>query len=733
MARLRPILGAAATTFVLGMGAIGPVAAVDPVPGVPLPDEPAAIQLTDAATDARSFDLDDDGVDELVAVVAREDAGGLAAIQAWSVEADGTVEATNRVRLRRSASVDELLSGRGRLGIDRDDMIAMRMNEPAKFLVVQRDGRDVLLVAAMGTQTDFDVPCCLTIWEVVLDDDGSLDLRLVADTQRDAFEVAAVDFEGDGTDELLVTEGLFAPPEEAPDGSLLRWSVDHFARTGFTMPLDQCCTAIHDVADTDGLPGEEVVLLAAGAVPGPITLHRLTARGSTVHVEHAQSGEVATARALVLASGPAIVTADYLSALTVWSWPADGDLREIAHRVTGGQIAAVLGTGDQTRIVVSADPSSGSILVVPGDLGGGAGPTATITRDSRAAIFAASVPNFVESSSPTPFFGVLPDGLPGAPDGYVFGGTWITSDPDPEALVVATPMALLPDMAPVARAGPDGSWTALVARPPFDGSFSLGRPNASEDMVTAATVGPLTLASTASVMEEEADLGRLSPTFIGVAPDLEHPPILIVGNEAVDAEIHAPPGTVVTWEARGVQDSATVTPDGIGRIRLMEAAGPNAPDGSGVNVGMRLVTPSGHAYSGLWRINVYRQPPDLGIRDQPGLVDFNPTLTGRTLPGSTLTINGVEAEIADDGSFTIPVEVGVLPTELRVVVTDPVGNRTERIITRVWPLDYRQLPFVPIAVLLTVAAGAILFLRKPDARPGRGRPDDGATFEEIGG
>jgi hypothetical protein len=51
----------------------------------------------------------------------------------------------------------------------------------------------------------------------------------------------------------------------------------------------------------------------------------------------------------------------------------------------------------------------------------------------------------------------------------------------------------------------------------------------------------------------------------------------------------------------------------------------------------------------------------------------------------------------------------------------------------VWPLDYRQLPFVPIAVLLTVAAGLALFLRKPDGGPSRRPPDEPATFEEIGG
>jgi hypothetical protein len=733
VARFRRVLVGAVVATTLVLSAVGPVAAVDPIEGIPLPEEPAAVQLAEIATEAQSFDLDGDGADELVAVVARDDAGGLAAIQAWSVEADGAVGPTNKVPLRRSASVDELLSGRGRLGIDRDDMIAMRLTEPAKFLVVRRDGSDVLLVAAMGTETDIDapIPCCLTVWEVVLDDAGSLDLLLVADTQRHAVQVAAVDFDDDDTDELLVTEGL---PTSSAGASLLRWDgVDRFGRAGFEVTSIAGCCFVADVADTDGLPGEEALLLSFPE-DGTTSLHRLSVRASTIGIEAAELDEVETARALTLASGPAIVTASFSSqALTVWSWPAGGRPQQIARRVTGGQIAAVLGTGADTRIVIFADPSSGSILVVPGNLGGGSGPTATVSRDSRASIFASNGIQLSDSILPTPYFGVLPDGLPNAPDVFVFGGTRITPDPDPEGLIAAAPLALLPDTVPVARVGPDGGWTAIVSRTPDFAIFASGRPEAAEDMLTPTIAGPLHLASTASLLEVEDDLGRLTPTFMGVAPDVDHPPILMVGNEAVDVEIHGPPGTLVRWVIRSVEESASVAADGVARIRLMEPAGPDAPDGSGSNVGIQVVTPSGHAYSGSWRINVYRQPPDLGIRDQPSLVDFNPTLTGRTLPGSTLTINGIAVPIAGDGSFTVPVEVGILPTELRVVVTDPVGNRTERIITRVWPVDYRQLPFVPIAVLLTLAAGAILYLRKPDAKPGRGRPDDGATFEEIGG
>jgi hypothetical protein len=98
-----------------------------------------------------------------------------------------------------------------------------------------------------------------------------------------------------------------------------------------------------------------------------------------------------------------------------------------------------------------------------------------------------------------------------------------------------------------------------------------------------------------------------------------------------------------------------------------------------------------------------------------------------------VTVNGFAVDVATNGTFEAPMMVGLLPTDVRVVVTDPVGNRTERVVSVVWPVDYRRLPFVPFAVVLTVAAALVLFLRRPDTGPTRRTPDDGATFEEIGG
>ena len=67
------------------------------------------------------------------------------------------------------------------------------------------------------------------------------------------------------------------------------------------------------------------------------------------------------------------------------------------------------------------------------------------------------------------------------------------------------------------------------------------------------------------------------------------------------------------------------------------------------------------------------------------------------------------------------------------MATDPVDNATTRVVSVLWPLDYRRLPFVPIAVVITVIAGLFLYLRRPEAKPGRRVTEDDATFEEIGG
>lgn len=718
------------------LGSPAPAAGVEPIIGTPLPEEPPATVLPSRAMDAMAFDLDGDGVRELLTVNAAAVAQGLVAVQAWWVDADGVAEPSNQVPVRRSASVDEQRGETppGVLGIDRDDMIAVRTDEPAKLMVVERDGREVALVAAIGSNPDFPVPCCFTVWEIVLETPTELGLRLVAETQRFAAELIAADMDADGTDELLVTEGPFSDLGGMLKVGLLRWDGTRYQRAELTIDgLSSCCATILDAGETDGVPGAEVLL--SGPLVGPegdvpAGIYRVTLRDGTPSLERAalqNVGQVFAARALLLDSGPSLVTSTEFSTLTLWSWPRDEPAERLVARTSGGVPAAVFGTGSEMRIVVSTGTPPGSVNVLPGDLGGGAGPSAVFGRDTRSGSFGVA---FFGDEAPvaTPFYGVIPGGLPGLPDVFAFSGRLVHPVPDPEIVAEVQDIALLPGIEPIGLVGIDDAWVALLSD--FMGFEPERR---GVDLLSARTSATLRLVAAAAVMEPEINGGDLEPTFLGVAPDPDHPTGLIVGNEAADAEIVGPPGTTVWWSTRGGPGQSTIGSEGTIRIHLLDEAGPNAPEGSGATVNIWLVTPAGHGYAGVWRIRVYREPPSLAIQDEGAIVNFSPTLSGRTVPGATVTVNGFSVDVAQNGTFEAPVLVGLLPTDVRVVATDPVGNRTERVVSVVWPVDYRRLPFVPFAVLLTVAAALVLFLRRPDTGPTRRTPDDGATFEEIGG
>ncbi len=250
-----------------------------------------------------------------------------------------------------------------------------------------------------------------------------------------------------------------------------------------------------------------------------------------------------------------------------------------------------------------------------------------------------------------------------------------------------------------------------------------------------AGAGALRLIAVQSILEPEALGARLDPTFHGAArpPDPDGPADLWIGSGAVDLEIHGPAGSHIWWTSPDGQGEEVIGPSAVSRIRVLDPAEPGVGAGSRRSVRAWVVTPAGHGYAGHWRMKIHRLPPDLAILEDIPLLDLEPTMSGATLPGATLTVNGEPATIRDDGTFEVPVHAGIIPTELWVVATDSVGNQAQRLVTRVWPLDYRQLPFVPIVFLVTVAAAAVLFLRRPAAGPGQRFPDDGATFEEIGG
>jgi hypothetical protein len=735
--RLRRAGGAAVLCAVLAASlASAPASAVEPLRGTPIPDEVVGDRLPVDVISTKTFDLDGDGARELLTVGPAVDAPGVAAVQVWWVDADGHVTASNEVHVRRRASVDEQLTQRGSLGIDRDGMVPVKIAEGAPLFAAQRDGRAVAFVAGEGFPDDGTTPCCLTIWEITLQPDHAIGLTVAADTSRLGSDITVADLDGDGTDELWVGEGPWTydegenPPVEV---GLLRWNGSRFVHRNIDLGLSAatCCSTPAAVGETDGVAGDD--LIVAQYPPdgnGPPHIVRVTLRaGDRFVTETASAGDLGAIQIMALQHGPAIATSDGLSVLHLWSWPRDEAIEPGANRISGAWPVATFGTGSDARIFVSSGgyPTT-SIVALPGDLGGGAGPRVEFTRDGRTSAFATGFYINVP-----PWEGVIPDGLPGHPDAYLFSGQVVFPLPNPAGLAASETGPVMVGKRPVGRVGPDGSWEVVVLNDD-QGHYDPGPMGSTFYMFNTSTPGPAQLVAADALLHGESNDGLLEPTFLGAARDPLIEGGLLVGKEAVSAVIHGPPGTIVHWLTRGVPDGeGEIDANGILTIPLLEAAEPDAPNGTRVTVLATAVTPAGHAYAGRWRIRAFRTPPDLDVAVPEGLLQLSPTVSGQTEPGVTLTVNGVPAPVDASGAFTAPVAAGILPTEFRIVATDPVDNVTTRVVSLVWPLDYRRLPFVPIAVVITVIAGLALYLRRPEDKPGRRVADEDATFEEIGG
>jgi hypothetical protein len=96
-----------------------------------------------------------------------------------------------------------------------------------------------------------------------------------------------------------------------------------------------------------------------------------------------------------------------------------------------------------------------------------------------------------------------------------------------------------------------------------------------------------------------------------------------------------------------------------------------------------------------------------------------------------VTVDGRPVSVASDGTFAARAEAPPWPTELVVRSVDPLGNEARATVSAVGWLDYRQLPWLPIAGVLLAAVAVVSYLRVPRADPVPRRADDDATLEEL--
>ena len=690
------------------VGAPTLVAGVDSIPA-----EQSGERLPEATVTAVVGDVDRDGVRELVRLGPLPDDESHVGVEVISADADGQLTRHGMAPFRRLAGVEEQLEGSA--VADERGMVAARIDEPARLLVWSVRGEERVLVVAIGTLQN-PRACCLTIGELGLDARGRTAITELAAIPASASYIRAADLDADGTDELVVAE----PPSATAPGRtpiyVLRWVGGTFNRLEGTLrvePGTEVSEQLIQLGDSDGRPGQEVGLLANAGIPPGATLSRISLAGDgRLHVEQAQVGFAGPLVPVATSEGGRLLAGTPDGASSLLSWPA-GAHRIVEERgsLRRGSPAGALGSGSAVRVLVLLNDA----LDQMNDRLSGVG----ITRSSPAAgVFGASIL--------FPYVGPLPGGLDGS-DAFVFQGgllVALAATSSAERAIQARPIATLPDNTPIGTFGPEGLLIALAegaVDPTRDGGQLLGPAGPRPGVAVTAAL-------TSTVLTAEADDGRLEPALTGaVVIDRGPAGPLLITREGFSARIVAPAGSriLVFVEAGNADESIIVPPEGI-----VEVVVPTA--GSQYPVRLVVITPSGHGYAAIWAVRVANTPPPLEVTAPGALVGFSVPIRGQTAPGASVTVDGQAVAVASDGTFSVDVGAGLFPRAVDIRAADPVGNEAARTVSVVGPLDYRQLPWIPIVAALTIVAGVALYLRvpRPSPAPARAAGDD-AVLEEI--
>ncbi len=702
--------------------------AAEPITAVPLPAEPDARLISTPAHAAVVFDLDGDGVRELVRLTPELAVGGRQRVDAWRVESGGQLTPIGQEVLFRGASVDEVLSGAPK---PRDALFPVGVNEPARFVIWHQDGHERLLVVTIGTR-GLAVPCCLTVWQVGLRDAAHIELRLLLNSQDNATALWSLDLDDDGTDELIATQQPgSSSPNEVPL-RVLRWTGARFSalRSSFVAPPDW---AAFPIADSDGRPGGELLVSSDRIDGGPgAVLQRISLRGAAVNVESWPVHQRGTVTRLPDVKQPRVaVIGDTDGSTQVFSWPAGGQARELASGGGFGRLLGVMGSGAGARILLdttghapgpSPDETPSMAILEPGM-------HAIEAPTPRPAAIAFSAGRLV------PYSGPFPGGLPRGSVAWIFAGNLIVDQPTSLGWTAlrTRPMALLPGIVPLGVLGPGGAWTALLQLPGYDPA-SEGGP-----LVVAAPSAPfagrVSIAPTSAVLAPEANDGLLHP---GIEKAIRDPQrlrdtALVSGEQRIEALVVGPPDSVVAL-AVGIGlrfDAAVLRPmPAPGRLTLDIEPPSDGTRAFGAALG--VVTPDGHGYATHLDVRLLLGPPTLAARSATPIFSLQVPLSGMTDPGTSVSVDGRAVAVRSDGSFSATADGSLLPHDVRIEAVDVVGNRATAVLSVVGFLDYRQLPWVPLAVVLTVIAGALLFVRVPRLRSKAVRlPDDDATLEDL--
>lgn len=731
---------------------VGAVSAVGTDGTARIPGEPGVTTLQVLSYGALTADVDGDGRRELVSIeVARDDPTELA-VGIWYPGADGYWSEAGQATLRRAVGPAERISRAPFL--DADGMTALLSSDPARLIAWQGGGRESALVVVNASRGfGGALPCCVTVWRIEASGvaGGAPELTRVADTDLAGDAIFSADLDGDAVDELVVRDTL--DQEGAPRGvslAVLGWTgVTFTLRTSVTVETgDPRTTSTFVLGDSDGVPGVEIGLVAPSSDGTGWDLHRVGLRGAEAGVETTRMDGPGMALAVPLGFGdgsPAIVYGDDARPVDLFRWPAGGTATPVdldpMPRI--GRPVALLGDARNPWVVLRRlTEDSSTIETVRSNLESG---SASGVPASPAATWLLAA-----HASWPPFQGRWP-GARGSQDGYVFGG--ILLQPTASGDLDRTPVASLADAALVGRLGFGDSWMAVVhgaSGPPPDAASvdprggSLEETDGSSLAVSIVPVSDLTTAEVAG--------GLLRPTPVnGVSEQAASDATgLVVGRRGFEVSVEAPDGSltlsVEDLPGRGFvpvpRPNAMTSLGGPSITGVRSLVGPafriplqipiRSEPGTTHEFWLFVVTPAGHTYTARLNVRLLISRPALETSTEMLSVGLSATITGRTAPGTQVVVDGSPASVAPDGSFRATVPAGLVPRDVRVVATDGVGNQASETVSVVGPVDYRRLPWIPIAIALTLAVGAFFFLQAPSPRVDQlGESPAESVFEEI--
>lgn len=712
---------AAALALILVPMLAMPVRAAEPAP---LPAEPGARVLDGDVVTATTGDIDGDGVADLVRIVRSDTNPTLLAVDAWSVDEAGSWTHHEQVPLRRETSVDRQLSGLPRP--DADGMLPVLFGESVGFLRAGTTplGGERVMVAAIGTR-DEEPACCLTLWEVEARSgvaESALTLRLALALGRGAFWAAALKLDIAGPsdyDELLV--GAYDATAK-PTLTVLRWTSGGFREVARrTYPRDASMLTWEGTARFSSSAGQ----CASRRIPEAavlVTPFDDENSGASLMLLGLMDGQL-TEEVVRVENVPGVDADGVLSIdgrLWVW-WGWQGFVPPAAD-----PLALAFGGNASTPFLVAGGDADAMETAIMDEC---YTDIAAVSAGRVAARFRGlMVRNTVDPVSLSPYRGEIPSfGEYDDAAGVIIDGTLLTMRPGGEMEVSNS--AVLAGMAPIGLVGPNGSWMAITDMP---GITTPNRPF-TVSFYQHVDTGRISVAPVEQVLSQEAGDGTFLPRLVGAVPDpAGGPDGLLTGAAGFRAEVEVPPGSrlFVTPLAEGLP----IDPSWDGRAddghAVLQVAVPAGSDTFRVRA--VVVTPAGHGYIVAWRVRVLREPPPMQVEADWAALAFDVPVRGSTDPMATVLVDGAPVPVAADGTFAARAAAPPWPTTVVVEAVDLVGNRTTTTLTVVGLLDYRQLPWVPIIVALTVVAAAGLFLLAPRLKPPSvtPHPDDG-TLEDL--